>query len=443
MVATKLPSYINEILLRLENAGFEAYVVGGCVRDHLLSFAPTDYDVTTSAKPAEIKRVFQDFKTVDIGIAHGTVGLCFKDFVVEVTTFRIDGEYNDSRHPTDVRFTSSLEEDLKRRDFTINAIAFSKRTGLVDPFGGRKDLEKRIIRCVGDPYKRFGEDALRIMRALRFSSVLGFEIDDETEKAAKMLRRGLLDVSVERLAVELVKMLCGANIKKILLNEIDVLGTFLPELLKMKGFEQNNPHHIYDVLEHTAVALENIDPSPELRLAVLLHDIGKPHTFTMDQSGVGHFHGHAEVSVQLSKKILERLRLDKLTAERVLLLVQWHDYWIEPNKKSVKRILNRLTPEGLDALLKVKRADNLAQHPDYRDRLKVYEIIEKISEEIIAENECFTLKDLAVNGNDLIAFGVTPGPALGVLLTRLLDAVLDETVPNEKEALLALTEKIK
>ncbi len=443
MVVTNLPSYVNEILRRLEDAGFEAYVVGGCVRDHLLSLMPTDYDITTSATPQEIKSVFSDTKTVDIGIAHGTVGLCLEDTVVEVTTFRIDGEYCDSRHPTEVSFTASLEEDLKRRDFTINAMAYSPRHGLVDLFGGATDLENKIIRCVGNPQKRFQEDALRIMRALRFASTLNFSIDKDTMNAAFLLRDGLLQVSSERITVELLKMLCGANIKRILLDATAVLAVIIPELLEIKNFDQRNPHHIFDVLEHTAVALENVEATPELRLAVLLHDMGKPRTFSLDEKGVGHFYGHAVVSVVLSKKIMGRLRLDNVTVERVLQLVKWHDHWIEPDKRAIKRVLNHLTPEGLNALLKVKRADNLAQHPDHRDRLSVYERIQKISGEIVAENECFSLKNLAVNGKDLIELGVTPGPRLGELLDILLNEVIEERTANEKDALLALAKRIK
>ena len=443
MVVTKLPSYVNEILHRLEESGFEAYVVGGCVRDHLLSLIPTDYDITTSATPPEIKAVFPEIKTVDIGIAHGTVGLCFENAIVEVTTFRIDGEYQDSRHPTEVVFTPSLEEDLKRRDFTVNAMAFSPSRGLVDLFGGVEDLKKRIIRCVGNPQMRFTEDALRIMRALRFASTLGFTIEEGTLNAARSLRTGLLQVASERITTELVKMLCGANIKQVLMETVGVLGAIIPELLPMENFDQRNPHHIYNVLEHTAVALENVEPTSELRLAVLFHDIGKPSTFTLDESGVGHFHGHAEASVDLTKAALQRFRLDKATFERVLQLVRWHDYWIEPNKKSVKRMLNRLTPEGLDALLKVKCADNIAQHPEHRDRLKVYEKIREISKEIITDEECFSLKDLAVNGKDLMGIGIPPGPHIGEVLNHLLDEVVEERIPNERKTLLDFASTLK
>lgn len=442
MGKTRLPIYVSKALECLEHAGHEAYVVGGCVRDTLLGVVPTDFDITTSATPDEIKAVFASERTIDFGIKHGTVGIVFAEGTVEITTFRLDGEYRDARHPSCVSFTTSLEEDLMRRDFTINAMAYSPKRGLVDPFGGQADLRRRLIRCVGNPQKRFSEDALRIMRALRFSSALGFEIEEETKTAAIEMRGGLKSIANERISAEFLKTLCGKNVRPVIMEMIDVIGTFIPDALCMKGFSQRNPHHIYDVLEHTAVALENIEPNPEYRLAVFLHDIGKPKTFSLDSNGVGHFKGHAKESHKIATEVLARLRLERSLVTRVLLLVEWHDLWIEPQKKCVKRVLTRLTPDGLKALLAVKRADNLAQHPDYHNRLSVYDQIEKIAEEIIEEDACFMLKDLAINGDDLLSLGFSPGRRIGEALTLLLDGVIEERFANEREVLLEEAKKL-
>lgn len=436
MECTKLPSYVKEVLCRLEDAGFEAYVVGGCVRDDLLGLKPTDYDIATSATPIETKSVFPLERTIDIGMKHGTVGVVFPQGVVEITTFRLDGTYSDARHPQDVSFVASLEEDLKRRDFTINAMAYSPRRGLIDLHGGEKDLQNKTIRCVGDPQKRFSEDALRIIRAIRFASTLGFQLDDSTKKAALDLRDRLKYVARERVSVEFVKMLCGKNVKRVLLDMIDVVGTFIPQVLDMKGFAQKNPHHIYDVLEHTAVVVENVPSICELRLAAFLHDIGKPSTFTLDATGVGHFYGHAKKSIEIATEVLSLLRIERNVMSRTLLLIEWHDRWIEPKKSSIKRAMSKLTPEPFFALLDLKRADNLAQHPDFRDRLLVYDQIQSIAEEIMNEKQCFSLKDLAINGDDLIRLGVSPGKEIGEILNILLEDVIEERVANVHDVLL-------
>ena len=443
MGITKLPRYVSEGLCRLENAGYEAYVVGGCVRDSLLCLEPTDFDITTSANPEEIKTVFATERTIDFGMKHGTVSVVFEEGILEITTFRLDGDYLDARHPSQVTFTRSLEEDLKRRDFTINAMAYSPKHGLVDLFGGQDDVKQKVIRCVGEPQKRFNEDALRIMRALRFASVLGFNIEPETKNAALELRHGLKRIASERIFSEFIKMLCGKHIRSVLLEMVDVIGVFVPEILDAKGFSQQNPHHLYDVLEHTAVALEQVDATPTCRLAMFFHDIGKPFVFSLDEKSVGHFHGHAKKSCEIAKNTLSFLRAENALTDFVLQLVEWHDVWIEPQKKSVKRVLARLTPEGFDALLSIKKADNLAQHPDCRNRLRVYEELKNIAEEIIAEESCFRLKDLAIDGNDLIAIGFTRGKKLGETLNYLLDGVIDERLLNEREALLTEALKMK
>ena len=319
----ELPKEVKNAIGRLEAAGYEAFAVGGCVRDSLLGNEPGDYDLTTAAKPEETKRVFQGEKIVETGIKHGTVTVILGETPLEITTFRVESEYRDNRRPERVEFTKSIEEDLARRDFTMNALAYSESRGIVDPFGGEADIKAGIIRAVGDPEKRFREDALRIMRALRFASALGFEIEPETEKALLENRALLLNVSAERLSEELLKLLCGQNVRRVLMKYTDVLGVILPELLPMKGFSQQNPHHVYDVLEHSAAAAEKVPPRPALRLGALLHDVGKPRCFTIDENGVGHFYGHAEISAQMAEEILGRLRLDSAAKKEVVSLVDF------------------------------------------------------------------------------------------------------------------------
>ena len=431
-----LPNSVREALLRLNEAGFEAWLVGGCVRDRLMGAEPHDYDITTSAIPEETEAVFAGERIIETGLRHGTVTVLLSGEPLEITTFRTEAAYSDHRRPDAVRFTRSLREDLARRDFTVNAIAMDADGRLCDPFGGRADLEKKILRAVGDPEARFREDALRILRCARFSSVLGFAIEPATAAAMVRCRELLAYVSAERIYTELTKLLCGQDVRRLLMDHTDVLGAVLPELLPMKGFDQRNFHHIYDVLEHTARVVENVPPAPRLRWAALFHDAGKPACFTLDEQGVGHFYGHAEKSRELADAALLRLKTDNATREAADQLIRYHDWPMEPTAAVVRRALNKLGPEGLRDLIALKRADNLAQAPEFRDRQRTCDEIEALAAQIIAEQQAFSLKDLAINGGDLRALGIPPGPDMGRVLNELLDAVISDRLPNEREALL-------
>lgn len=433
-----LPNEVKIALDNLNKNGFEAYIVGGCVRDSLLGDSPKDYDITTSAEPEEVMKIFRSFRVIETGIKHGTVTVLIHGVPLEITTFRIDSDYADHRHPENVTFTKSLKEDTARRDFTMNAIAYNEKSGISDFYGGSEDIKKRIIRCVGDPDKRFNEDALRIMRAIRFSSVLGFDIEENTKQAIFRNKELLKNISSERIAGELVKLLCGENVKNVLIEYIDVLGVVIPELLPMKGFDQQNFHHIYDILTHTAVAVENIEPVPALRLTALFHDIGKPKCFSI-KDGVGHFYGHASISAEMTDKILSRLKFDNATKATVTKLVKLHDVQIEETESAVKRSLGKNTPEIFFLLLDMKRADTLALSPEYFPRLEYLDRLQKKAEEILNAKACFSLKELAVSGHDLIALGVKPGKEIGSILNKLLEEVITEKLPNDKEKLLEFT----
>lgn len=428
---------IRDVLLRLEAAGFEAWLVGGCVRDRLMGLVPHDYDITTSARPEEVMAVFSGCRVLETGLKHGTVTLLHDGEPLEITTFRAETGYSDHRHPDEVRFTRSLRDDLSRRDFTMNSIAMDARGAVYDPFGGAADIAAGRIRAVGDSARRFEEDALRILRGLRFSAVLGFAIDGETRAAMEQKKELLRYVSAERCLAELTKLLCGQNVRPVLLENAHILGAVLPELLPMAGFDQRNYHHIYDVLEHTARVVENVPPVPALRWAALLHDAGKPRCFTQDAAGVGHFYGHAELGRQLAAQALGRLRADNATRKTVDELIRCHDTPIEPTEKAVRRALARLTPEGFTALMQLKRADNLAQSPDFRGRQQEYDRIEAVAADLLAHESCFSLRSLAVNGRDLMALGIPAGPGLGQLLNELFEAVLSGRLPNERACLLA------
>ncbi|MBQ5565782.1 MAG: HD domain-containing protein, partial [Clostridia bacterium] len=331
-----LPDEVKTAIEKISKNGFEAYIVGGCVRDSLLGKTPKDYDITTSASPQEVEKIFSDCRVIETGIKHGTVTVLINSMPLEITTFRIDSEYVDNRHPESVTFTKSLREDTARRDFTMNAIAYNNFTGICDFYGGETDIKNKIVRCVGNPDLRFNEDALRIMRAIRFSSVLGFEIEENTRSSIFKNKELLKNISSERIAAELVKLLCGKNAKKVLCEYIDILGVVMPELLPMKDFDQRNAHHIYDIWTHTAVAVENIEPAPILRLTALFHDIGKPECFFM-KNGQGHFYGHAAVSEKISDNILKRLKFDNTSRETITTLVKLHDIQIEETETAVKR----------------------------------------------------------------------------------------------------------
>jgi tRNA nucleotidyltransferase (CCA-adding enzyme) len=417
----------------LHAAGYEAYLVGGCVRDLIMQIPAHDYDITTSATPEEMKKAFIGYTTIETGIKHGTITFLYNKEPIEITTYRIEGEYKDNRHPESVEFTTKLENDLSRRDFTMNALVYNENEGIIDLFGGQKDIESKTIRAIGVAENRFKEDALRILRAMRFSSQLGFEIEEETKKAMVKCAPLLHNISAERISQELNKLLVGKNVKKVILDCYEILGEILPEIKKMHGFNQYNKYHIYSVLEHTATAVENIDPVAHLRLTMLLHDTGKAYTFTRDENGTGHFYGHNKVSADIAKDFLNKYKYDNLTKERVVELVKIHDTPIEMDRIFIKKRLNRLGKDAFFDLLKVKRADNLAQNPEYfwLDKL---DKMENIAREIVEENE-FTLSSLKISGNDLISLGIT-GKKIGEALNLLLNEVIEEKIPNQKEALL-------
>jgi len=432
-----IPKEVKYALNLLEKAGFEGYMTGGCVRDYVMGMSPKDYDITTSALPEETKAVFSEFNVIETGIKHGTVTVLIEGMPLEITTYRTEGEYLDSRHPSSVAFTRSLKEDAERRDFTMNAMACDVRGNLCDFFDGCEDISAKVIRCVGNPNERFQEDALRIMRALRFSSVLGFEIEKSTSDAAFRHKELLKKISMERIQTEFIKLICGKDAKRVILEYTDILGVVIPELLEMKGFKQRNVHHIYDVLEHCAVAVENVTEEPVLRLAALLHDAGKPEVFTVDEDGTGHFYGHSAVSEKKAEEIMNRLKFDNNTKEQVLKLVKYHDVLIELSEKSVKRMLSKVGTELYYKLIELKRADNMAQNPVYRDRQKYCDELERIATKVIQDESCFDLKDLAVNGHDLIEAGIPAGKEIGRILNLLLYDVIDSKVENEKEKLIS------
>ena len=424
-----------EVLRRLNGAGYEAFLVGGCVRDALRQVPPHDYDVTTSALPEQVQAVFPDAAVIGTGLKHGTVTVLWRGLPVEVTTYRVDGGYSDGRHPDAVRFSSSLEEDLARRDLTVNAMAWNPDRGLQDPFGGRSDLEDGILRCVGDPRLRFTEDALRILRVLRFAAVIGFSVEENTARAARELRDRLQLVSAERIREELDKLLCGEFCFPVAFAYPDVLGAVLPELLPCVGFDQKNYHHCYDLYTHLLHAVAAVPPVPVLRWAALLHDIAKPACFSSDERGVGHFYGHAAASTEKAERILRRLRFDNASRERIVTLIRCHDAPLDDSPAAVRRKLNKLGEEGFFQLLALQRADTLSLAPAYRSRTQIADRAEEQARRILEEKQCFSLRDLAVNGRDLTALGYT-GARVGAALSFLLDGVLEGSVSNRREDLL-------
>ena len=416
-------------------AGYEAYLVGGCVRDAIMGREVNDFDITTNATPEEMQEVFKNEKTFETGIKHGTITFVFNGENVEITTYRLDGEYEDNRHPKNVEFTRSLTKDLSRRDFTVNAIAYNEESGFVDMFSGVSDIENKVIRAIGDPEKRFSEDALRILRGIRFSSVLGFSIEENTKKAMVKLKHLLKNISKERIAVEINKFVLGKNVKNAILENYEILGEIIPEFIAMKGFDQRTPWHIYDVLTHTAIAVENAPPVLRLRLTVLLHDTGKVHTFFEDENGIGHFYGHGEISHQIAEKFFREYKYDNLTREKVLKLIKLHDLRIPEDRLFIKKQLNRMGEERFFDLINMERADNLAQNPEKVD-MAHFDIIENMAREIIEEAQCLSLKTLAINGSDLIKNGHNPGKNIGIILDEILNEVIEEKIPNEREVLL-------
>ena len=437
-----LPREVSDLIARLEQAGYSAYAVGGCVRDTLLSRRPNDWDLCTSARPEQMQEVFRGEHVVETGLKHGTLTVVIRHQPYEITTFRTDGAYTDHRHPDSVTFVEDVAGDLARRDFTINAMAYSPRTGLVDLFEGRRDLADRIIRCVGTPSERFQEDALRILRALRFASVFDFSLDPETDRALRRLAPTLKSVAAERISTELFKLLCGPGTGRILRAYPDVLAVIIPEIGSMVGYDQRNHHHHFDLWEHTVQAVENVPPEADLRLAMLLHDTGKPAVCTLDDRGEAHYRGHQAASAVIAERVTDDLRCDRKMRDRVIRLVRHHDIPLRTDSGAVNldrsfllRRLNRFGEEDLRALIMIHRADRIATGYSTRERedRRMAERIDAL-DALLAEQPCFTLRDLAVNGNDLQVLGLK-GPAVGDALKQLLEAVMDGKIPNEKAQL--------
>lgn len=440
--AVALPQAAAQLIGVLNAAGHAAYAVGGCVRDSLLGRTPKDWDICTDALPEQVMAAFQAYRVLPTGLKHGTVTVFAEGEGYEITTFRKEAGYSDHRHPDAVAFVSALREDLARRDFTMNAMAYHPQEGLKDYFGGVADLRCGTIRCVGQPAWRFEEDALRMMRALRFAAVYGFTIEAETARAIHACRRLLSCVAPERLRAELDALLCGAAVEKVLLAFPDVIFTLIPELAMAQGFNQHNRYHAYDVWTHTVKSVAAAPQDITLRLTMLLHDVGKPLCFTRDASGVGHFYGHPAAGAQLARGIFARLRYDRATAMQVERLVEQHCRELPPRDKPMRRALNRLGEVGVRQLLAVKRADIKAQAPAVtEERLLTLCQVERCLDEVLAQGACFTLKDLAVSGKDLLELGMQPGPDVGKTLKALLEDVLDGRLENEYEALLETVKK--
>ena len=433
----ELPDHVKFILDTLEKNGYEGYAVGGCVRDALLGREPQDWDITTNAKPLQVKALFR--RTIDTGLQHGTVTVMLDHTGYEVTTYRIDGEYEDGRHPKAVSFTGNLADDLMRRDFTINAMAYNETKGLVDLFTGREDLEKGVIRCVGEPKERFTEDALRMMRAIRFSAQLGFAIEEQTLEAVRALADTIQKISAERIQMELLKTLTSAHPQTIrLFYETGLSHYFLPELDQMMETGQNNPHHCYSVGEHTLHSLAEVPQDKVLRLAMLLHDVAKPVCKTTDEEGIDHFHGHPLQGAELARKILRRLKMDNETISKVTQLIRWHDYNPPLSERNVRRAVCKVGLAQYPDIFAVKRADIRAQS-DYKkeEKLRYVDDYEQVYEQILEKNQCLSMKDLAVDGSDLLAAGIPQGKAIGEKLHGLFELVLEEPSRNTREYLLS------
>lgn len=438
-----LPDKVNYLLETLKYSNFEAYVVGGCVRDSILGLRPQDWDITTNATPDEIMQCFENHKLLTAGIKHGTVGVIIDDKVYEITTFRIDGDYTDNRHPETVTFSKNIENDLSRRDFTVNAMAYNQEKGLIDIYGGLEDLKYKAIRCVGDPDKRFKEDALRILRALRFASTYDFTIEIKTSDAIFNNRLLLNKISEERIASEFNKLICGDSAQYILNRYRRVISTFIPEIEVMFNYNQNTLHHNKSLWKHTTSALKRVDNDLILRLTMFFHDVGKPMAHTVDEiTGFSHFKGHNKFSVAIAESVLKRLKYSNEIINKVKTLILFHDVRFSDNKRQIKRLLSKIGEENFRDLLKIQKADILAQST-YKREEKIYNLSLAVAtfEQIIKDNECLSLKDLAINGHNLIHIGITKGDDIGKTLNYLLMSVIDEKIPNEREILISEAKK--
>ena len=434
----KIPAHVDILLAALRGAGFAAHPVGGCVRDSLMGREPADWDVCTSARPEQVEAVFQNYRLIETGLRHGTVTVLSDGRPVEITTFRTDGAYHDSRHPDAVTFVQDLAADLARRDFTVNAMAFGANGEVIDLYGGREDLQRGLIRCVGEPDERFGEDALRILRALRFASKLDFAIEEATAQSAVKNRALLHNIAKERIFSELKGILIGPGAGRVLRDYAPVIFEVLPELAPQAGFDQKNPNHIHDIWTHTAMAVDAVTPDPVLRLAMLFHDAGKPATFFTDENGVGHFYGHDRVGAELADGILRRLKCDNATRERVTLLVRYHDVEPPRTEKAARRLLAKLGKPVIRQLIQCGRADCADRTEEVQQRnFAAIDEAERLLEAALAGPEkCFGMKSLAVSGRDIMALGVKEGPAVGQVLQALFDQVVDGELANDRAVLL-------
>ncbi len=448
-----IPQKVNVIIDELMQHGYEAYVVGGCVRDMVLGREPEDWDITTSATPYEVKKIFR--RTVDTGIIHGTVTVLIDKEHYEVTTYRLDGEYEDSRHPKQVEFTSSLAEDLKRRDFTINAMAYNEKEGFVDLFGGMEDLNKGLIRCVGSAEERFSEDALRILRAVRFSAQLGFTIEEHTLSAIEAKAENLKNISAERIRVELTKLLISDHPNRLrLLYGLGITSVILPEFDAMMKTEQKNIHHIYSVGDHTIHAVSEVAGGLKeqlfgirertiLRWTMLLHDVEKPNTVTLGKDGQNHFFGHQEKGALTAKNILRRLKFDNDTIDAVVHLIRWHDYRFVLTPAGMRKAASKIGKEYMELLFEVNRADTSAKNPQHiREKIDRLATARQLYREIVDKEECVSLKELQINGKDLINIGMKPGKRMGEILSSLLSEVLDNPSLNDRETLLKMSKQM-
>lgn len=438
-----LPADVKMIINRLSECGYEAFAVGGCIRDSLLGISPKDYDITTSARPDEIIAAFPELSYFDAGIKHGTVSLLVDGKVFEVTTYRVDGDYLDHRHPDNVVFVSSITDDLARRDLTINAMAYNDESGLCDPFGGAEDLKNGIIRAVGDPRKRFDEDALRILRALRFSSVYGFTIDENTSTAIHELSYLIAGVAAERVKSELDKLICGKNVGYILREYHDVIEKVIPEISVTVGYDQGTKYHEFDLWEHIVRTVENIDPDVTLRFTMLLHDLGKPSVRTVDRRGQCHYKGHAAASAPIAREITARLKFDKKTADDILCLVGAHMDDPPTDRPSARRMIKKYGTARAEMLLCVMHADNVSKKSGGENDPRIPEIAaaRTLIQSIVRDGDACTLSALAADGNDLIAIGIRRGREIGEMLETLLDLVIDGKLENSRECLLDFARK--
>ena len=436
-----IPKNIERVIRVIEDGGYEAYIVGGCVRDSLLGKEPKDYDIATSASPEKIKELLGEYHTIDTGIQYGTITVVSEDDYVEVTTFRVDGEYNDNRRPDNVMFSDDLIQDLARRDFTVNAMAYNHRTGIIDKYGGQKDLFMRKIRCVGNPIIRFNEDALRIMRALRFASQLNFEPEVSTAQAIHKCKNLLKNVASERIAKELDGILVGDAPANVLTDYSDVISVIIPEVRRCIGFNQHSRHQIYDIWTHTAIAVENSDNIREVRLALLLHDIAKPDCCCFDDEGNGHFPGHERAGVEIAERVLQRLHYSSEVISCVSTLIKYHYVTPVDDRIVVKQLLSKLGKDCFFKLTAVIKGDSRAMQSFCFERVQILESMEKKANEIINNKECINVSQLLINGYDIIMLGAE-GPKVGDVLNALLSAVIDEKIPNERERLLDYAKEI-